>query len=86
MGIARALYRNSEILVLDEATSALDLETEKKLIKDIESLRSDFTLIAVTHRLSAIKNCDEVFLLSNGQLIDKGDINQLILRNKELVN
>ena len=86
LGIARALYRNSEILVLDEATSALDLETEKKLIKDIESLRSDFTLIAVTHRLSAIKNCDEVFLLSNGQLIDKGDINQLILRNKELVN
>lgn len=84
IGIARALYRKSEILVLDEATSALDIETEKKLIKDIESLRHDFTLIAVTHRLSAIKNCDEVFLLSNGALADHGNIDQLISRNDEL--
>jgi ATP-binding cassette subfamily C protein len=84
IGVARALYRKSEILVLDEATTSLDVETEKKLIKDIESLRHDFTLITVTHRLSAIKNCDEVFLLSNGKLADHGNIDQLISRNNEL--
>ena len=86
IGIARALYRKSEVLVLDEATSSLDFKTEKNLIKDIENLRGDHTIIAITHRLTAIKNCDETFLLSNGRLIDRGNIDQLISRNNELQN
>ena len=76
IGIARALYRKSKILVLDEATSSLDMVTEKKLIEDIENLVGDYTLIIVTHRLSTIKNCDNVIMLSNGKLLDQGKFNQ----------
>ena len=86
IGIARALYRKSEVLVLDEATSSLDFNTEKKLIKDIERLRGKYTIITITHRLEAIKNCDEAFLLSDGKLVDRGTVDHLILKNKELIN
>ena len=84
IGIARALYRKTKILIFDEATSSLDIETEKNLIKDIEALRSDYTIITVTHRLPTIKNCDEIFLLSNGKLVDHGHYNELVSRNNEL--
>ena len=84
IGIARALYRKSKILVLDEATSSLDITTEKKLIQDIEDLAGDYTLIIVTHRLSTIKNCDNIILLSNGQLLDQGKFNQLAIKYKQL--
>ena len=85
VGIARALYRKTEVLVLDEATSSLDMETEKKLIKDIESVANNNTSITVTHRLSTIKNCDKIFLLSNGELIDQGNFDELTSRNNELM-
>ena len=84
LGIARALYRKSKILILDEATSSLDIETEKNLINDIEGLGSEYTIIIVTHRLSTIKNCDDVILLSEGQLIDQGKFDDLTLRHKNL--
>ena len=84
IGIARALYRKSKILVPDEATSSLDMVTEKKLIEDIENLVGDYTLIIVTHRLSTIKNCDNVIMLSNGKLLDQGKFNQLVLKHKQL--
>ena len=84
IGIARALYRKSKILVLDEATSSLDMLTEKKLIEDIEKLRGDYTLIIVTHRLSTIKNCDNIILLSNGELLDQGKFDQLATKHKLL--
>ena len=86
IGIARALYRKSEVLVLDEATSSLDFNTEKKLIKDIERLRGKYTIITITHRLEAIKNCDEAFLLSDGKLVDRGTVDHLISGNRELMN
>ena len=84
LGIARALYRQSKILILDEATNSLDIETEKKLIKDIESLSGDYTIIIVTHRLSTIKNCDDVILLSQGKLLDQGTLDELISRHQNL--
>ena len=84
IGIARALYRETEILVLDEATSSLDVETEKKLIQDIESLKGNYTLIIVTHRLSTIKNCEKIILLSNGELVDHGNFDELVLRHDAL--
>ena len=71
IGIARALYRDPAILILDEATSSLDFETEKRLIKDIESLHGKYTIIIITHRLLITKNCDEVFTLSEGGIITK---------------
>ena len=84
LGIARALYRNSKILILDEATSSLDVETEKKIIEDIENLSGSYTVIIVTHRLTTIKNCDNVFLLSEGKLKDQGKFKDLLSRHKNL--
>lgn len=70
IGIARALYHNPEILFMDEATSALDNETEKEIIKAIDSLKGQKTLIIIAHRLSTIRNCDVIFKISKGKLID----------------
>jgi ABC-type multidrug transport system fused ATPase/permease subunit len=69
IGIARALYHNPEILFLDEATSALDNETEKEIMKAIDGLKGEKTLIIIAHRLSTIENCDIVFKLENGKLV-----------------
>lgn len=68
IGIARALYNNPEILILDEATSALDMATEKKIMDSIISLNKDKTIIIVTHRFESVKNCDEVYEISNNKL------------------
>ncbi|TDL32082.1 ABC transporter ATP-binding protein [Jeotgalibacillus sp. S-D1] len=71
IGIARALYHNPEILFMDEATSALDNETEKEIMKSIDKLKGDKTLIIIAHRLSTIENCDIVFKMSNGKLVSE---------------
>ncbi len=65
IGIARALYKNPEILVFDEATSALDFETEKKILDTIYSIK-DKTIVIVSHRLSTLKICDNIYKLSKG--------------------
>lgn len=69
IGIARALYRNPEILVFDEATSALDNETEKEVMRAIEGLQGSKTMIMIAHRLSTIENCDVVYKIENGAII-----------------
>ncbi|WNB92468.1 ABC transporter ATP-binding protein [Bacillus sp. NEB1478] len=69
IGIARALYHNPEILFMDEATSALDNETEKEIMKAIDGLKGEKTLIIIAHRLSTIENCDIVFKMNKGKLI-----------------
>jgi ATP-binding cassette, subfamily B, bacterial PglK len=69
IGIARALYHNPEILFMDEATSALDHETEKEIMKAIDGLKGEKTLIIIAHRLSTIENCDIVFKINNGKLV-----------------
>lgn len=69
IGIARALYHNPEIIFLDEATSALDNETEKEIMKAIDGLKGEKTLIIIAHRLSTIENCDIVFTVDKGKLI-----------------
>lgn len=71
IGIARALYREPEILVLDEATSALDNETEEEIMKSINRLKGEITIIMIAHRLSTIKNCDVVYEISNGTVSEK---------------
>ena len=69
IGIARALYKNSQILVLDEATSALDNKTEKDVMKTIKNL-TQMTILIVTHRPSTIKYCDKVIKIENGHIIN----------------
>lgn len=60
IGIARALYRNASVLVFDEATSALDNKTEMSVVEAIESLGQDLTILIIAHRLSTLKNCDQI--------------------------
>lgn len=70
IGIARALYHNPKVLILDEATSALDNETEKLIIDAMDNLDKNMTVIIIAHRLNTIKDCDIVFKLDNGKLIN----------------
>jgi len=61
IGIARAIFNNSKVLIFDESTSALDTETEKKFINDIYRLKTKKTLIIISHRLSILANCDRIY-------------------------
>ena len=71
IGIARALYHNPRVLILDEATSALDNETEKTVMKAINNLGKDITIILIAHRLNTVKNCEIIFKLEKGKLYSK---------------
>lgn len=68
IGIARALYKNADIIILDEATSALDTKTEAEITKAIELLGKEFTVIIIAHRLSALKICSQILELENGNI------------------
>ena len=80
IGIARALYHNPSVLILDEATSSLDNETEKGFMDAINNLKRDKTIIIVAHRLSTVSNCDKIFKLKSGKLIQEG-IPEEVLQN-----
>ncbi len=82
IGIARALYRNPEILILDEATSALDRYTEAKLYAAIRSFNKDLTIILVTHRINNLENIDHIYLMDYGKIIDQGNY-ELLLKNSD---
>jgi ABC-type multidrug transport system fused ATPase/permease subunit len=70
VGLARALYKKSSVMIIDEGTSALDMETEKKIMNSLLS-EENMTLILVAHRLDTLKSCDNVFLLGNGKILNK---------------
>ena len=70
IGIARALYRKSDLIILDEATNALDLYTEKKIIDQIINNYKHKTILMVSHRIDTLKNCDKVFKLENNNIIE----------------
>jgi ATP-binding cassette, subfamily B, bacterial PglK len=72
IGLARAMYKNSEVYVLDESTSALDTKTEEKIIKSINSLSKDKTVIMVAHRTSTLQNCNKIYKLESNQIVDLG--------------
>ena len=72
IGIARALYNNPSVLVLDEATSALDNQTEKSVMRAINKIQGDKTIIIIAHRLSTVQNCDLIIELDNGSISRKG--------------
>ena len=78
IGIARALYKNSQILVLDEATSALDSITEKKVMESIKSFNSNLTIIAIAHRLSTLEDYDRLIYLRNGSIEAIGKPSKII--------
>ena len=70
IAIARAIYKNKNILIFDESTSALDIETEKCIIKNIETKLTGITIIMVAHRLETLKICNHLYKLSGGKLIE----------------
>jgi subfamily B ATP-binding cassette protein MsbA len=78
LSIARELYKEIDILVMDEATSALDSETEKAIQDNIDQLKGQYTILIVAHRLSTIRNADEVVLMSQGRIEAKGRFEKLI--------
>jgi ATP-binding cassette subfamily C protein len=81
VGIARALYRDPQLLVLDEATSALDVETESDVNEAIRGLGRSKTLIVIAHRLTTVKNCDRLYLIDDGKVADAGTYADLAERN-----
>lgn len=82
IGIARALYNEPSVLVLDEATSALDNITERVVMEAIASLRDNKTIILIAHRLTTVKDCDNIFLMEKGKVIAEGRYDQLIESNE----
>ena len=83
LAIARAFIQKTKIILFDEATSALDNETQTKIQKAIENLKGEYTIAIIAHRLSTIVNCDEIYVLENGKIVDKGAHKQLLKNNKE---
>lgn len=77
VGIARALYKDSKILILDEPTSSLDEDIESKILENIFRLKG-LTLIMVTHKIYTLKKCDEILFLSNGKVVFQGPYKELI--------
>jgi subfamily B ATP-binding cassette protein MsbA len=80
LAIARELFKMPEILILDEATSALDSESETFIQQSIESLKGKITIIIIAHRLSTIRNCDHLYLLEGGRVVEEGGFSELLGR------
>jgi ATP-binding cassette subfamily B protein len=78
IGIARALYKQSEVLIFDEATSALDNKTENEVMDAIAGLNRNLTILIIAHRLTTLKNCDVIIELDKGKVLRKGTYKDLI--------
>ena len=83
IGIARALYHNPQVLILDEATSALDNLTEQAVMEAISNLGHDITIILIAHRLSTVRQCDQIYLLERGEVKARGSYDQLIVSSQQ---
>ena len=82
ISIARAILKNSSIILLDEATSALDTESEKIVQEAMNNLSEDKTTVTIAHRLSTIKNSDLIYVIDKGKVVEKGTHDQLLNLNK----
>jgi ABC-type multidrug transport system fused ATPase/permease subunit len=86
ISIARELFKEVEILILDEATSALDSETEKDIHECLDQLKGKYTLITIAHRLTTIKNADQIIVLEKGEMISMGTFEELIESSEKFKN
>ena len=78
IGIARALYKQADVIIFDEATSALDNETEQAVMQAIEGLSKDLTLLIIAHRLSTLKNCTQIVELESGAIKCIGSYQEIV--------
>jgi subfamily B ATP-binding cassette protein MsbA len=82
IGIARAILRNSPILILDEPTAALDASSEKIVMEALEKLMKGRTVIIIAHRLSTIRNADKIIVMKDGLVAEEGTHQELLEKNK----
>ena len=82
VAIARAMLKNSGILLFDEATSALDSETESEIVREFKEISSSKTSIIIAHRLSTVQDADEIIVLDNGQVVERGTHTELLALDK----
>ena len=86
IGIARALYRKPSLLIMDEATSALDNITERVVMEAVQNIRADTTIILIAHRLTTVKDCDQIFLMEKGRIAAQGTYYELVSGNETFRN
>ena len=77
IAIARELFKEPEIMIFDEATSSLDTESEILIQKSINSMKGQRTIVIIAHRLSTIKECDYIYLLKKGRIVEEGNFDEL---------
>ena len=82
ISIARALLRDTKIILFDEATSALDNETQNLIQKSINNMKGNYTMLIIAHRLSTIINSDKIYFVEEGKIVDSGTHKELLKKNK----
>ncbi|WP_459129710.1 ABC transporter ATP-binding protein [Guggenheimella bovis] len=80
ISIARALIRRPKLLILDDALSAVDTDTERKILKNLEKYRNQSTTVIISHRISAMKDSDQIFVFDQGELIEHGTHDELLTK------
>ena len=81
LAIARALLKNTDVILLDEATSALDNETQGEIKKAINNMKGSYTIIIVAHRLSTVIDSDRIILVDKGKIVGEGSHKELMKNN-----
>ena len=84
--IARAVYKNPEMLFFDEATSALDSNNEKEIIEKLNIFFKNKTVVVIAHRLSTVMNADQIVVLEKGKIIETGNHNELLAKKGNYYN
>ena len=81
ISIARAILKDAPIIILDEATSSVDPENEQALLSAIQELTKDKTLISIAHRLSTVRNADQIIVIDQGRVVQQGKHNELLQKD-----
>ena len=84
IGIARALYKQADVIIFDEATSALDNETEQAVMQAIEGLSEELTVLIIAHRLTTLRNCTQVVELADGGIRRSGTYQDIVIEASQL--